>query len=67
MSVPNLAALLRDSLTRATAAPDPSPPVEPVFEEEKCVCDDPWSLHDDGFGCTVAGCACLAGWEWAGT
>jgi hypothetical protein len=38
---------------------------EIVFDEHLCVCPDAPSLHDDGFGCTVEGCDCLAGWSFA--
>jgi hypothetical protein len=36
-----------------------------VFDEAVCTCPEPHpaEAHDDGFGCTVTDCPCLAGWS----
>ena len=34
-----------------------------VFDAQDCICTHFPSAHDDGFGCTEQGCACLAGWS----
>jgi len=39
----------------------------PVFDAHDCICDHPEQAHDDGFGCTVRGCRCLAGWSFPAT
>ena len=33
------------------------------FDAHECTCDDSEFEHDDGFGCTVKDCDCLAGWS----
>lgn len=33
------------------------------FMDEDCCCQHFANEHDDGFGCTVDGCPCVAGWE----
>jgi hypothetical protein len=37
-------------------------PDQVEFDAGACTCLHPPSAHDDGFGCTVRGCECLAGW-----
>ena len=38
---------------------------EVVFNDHECTCDHPAEAHDDGPGCTVPGCDCLASWSFA--
>jgi len=35
----------------------------PYFDHGDCICDHDPSEHDDGFGCMVPDCSCLAGWS----
>jgi hypothetical protein len=46
-------------------APRPGPSqLDPEFDTPSCTCYHLESDHDDGGGCTVEGCLCVAGWSW---
>ena len=44
--------------------PGQAPAFDPEFDQAACTCYHPPSAHDDGFGCTIPECDCLAGWSW---